>query len=114
MTLYFNISLCIIKGNLDGYLRVSSKLKLGIIGDQHIAASHLNSLKSWQSIGETDTTGQVKTGELIIVLWIMIQTASETLHWVLVSCWYFVLFQRVGYRVYDQNMAARLAICVCV
>ncbi|KAH7533965.1 hypothetical protein FEM48_Zijuj04G0187500 [Ziziphus jujuba var. spinosa] len=98
----------VLNGNLDGYLRVSSKLKLGIIGDQHIAASHLNSLKSWQSIGETDTTGQVKTGELIIVLWIMIQTASETLHWVLVSCWYFVLFQRVGYRVYDQNMAARM------
>ncbi|XP_048328835.2 autophagy protein 5 isoform X1 [Ziziphus jujuba] len=60
----------VLNGNLDGYLRVSSKLKLGIIGDQHIAASHLNSLKSWQSIGETDTTGQVKTGRVPVRLYV--------------------------------------------
>lgn len=66
--------------NLEAYLRVSSKLKLGVIGDQYTETSNLQSSKSGQSLGETDATGQVKTGEPIIILWIVIHINFETLY----------------------------------
>lgn len=66
--------------NLEAYLRVSSKLKLGIIDDQYTATSNLQSSKSGQSFGETDATGHVKTGEPIIILWIVIHINFETLY----------------------------------
>lgn len=48
-------------GNLEAYLRVSSKLKLVTVEDDYTVK--LNSLsKSQQGTGETDFAGQVKTG----------------------------------------------------
>lgn len=50
-------------GNLEAYIRVSSKLKLGTVGDEYAADLYSSSSKSRQSIGDTDSTGQVKTGD---------------------------------------------------
>lgn len=74
--------------NLEAYQRISSKLKLGIIGDEYTVTSTLQSSKSVQTLGDNDATGQVKTGEPIIILWIVFQTSFGTLHWV--ACWRFV------------------------
>lgn len=65
--------------NLEAYQRISSKLKLGIIGDEY-TTSTLQSSKSGQTLGDNDATGQVKTGEPIIILWIVFQTSFGTLH----------------------------------
>ncbi|KAF3444281.1 hypothetical protein FNV43_RR13971 [Rhamnella rubrinervis] len=56
--------------NLEAYLRVSSKLKLGIIGNQYTATSNLQSSKSGQSLGETDATGNVKIGRVPVRLYV--------------------------------------------
>lgn len=45
-------------------MRVSSKLKLGILSDDYIATSNLISLGSGQNVDETDVAGQDKSGEL--------------------------------------------------
>ncbi|GFS35281.1 autophagy protein Apg5 family [Actinidia rufa] len=50
----------VVNGNLESFIRVSSKLKFGIGGDEF--SDKLSSLKSPQSAAETDHTGSVKTG----------------------------------------------------
>lgn len=52
-----------VAGNLEAYIRVSSKLKLGTVGDEYAADLYSSSFNSRQSIGDTDSTGQVKTGD---------------------------------------------------
>ncbi|XP_062168731.1 autophagy protein 5 isoform X2 [Alnus glutinosa] len=52
----------VINGNLEAYIRISSKLKLETVGDEYAADLYSSSFKSRQSIGDTDSTGQVKTG----------------------------------------------------
>lgn len=49
--------------NLEAYLLVSSKLKLGIAGDDFSAKLNSSILKSQQTAVETDNTGSMKTGE---------------------------------------------------
>ncbi|XP_059444481.1 autophagy protein 5 isoform X2 [Corylus avellana] len=60
----------VINGNLEAYIRVSSKLKLGTVGDEYAADLYSSSLNSRQSIGDTDSTGQVKTGRVPIRLYV--------------------------------------------
>ncbi|GLT28752.1 hypothetical protein SLA2020_036600 [Shorea laevis] len=55
----------VMNGNLEGYLRVSSKLKLGTIDDEYAG---LYSSKSRQGSGEKDLAGQVKTGRIPVRL----------------------------------------------
>ena len=49
-------------GNLEAYIRASSKLKLGIIEDEFTSKLDLCSPKSCKNAGEVDTAGQMKTG----------------------------------------------------
>lgn len=49
--------------NLEAYLWVSSKLKLGIAGDEFSVKLNASVIKSQLSNVETDNTGSVKTGE---------------------------------------------------
>ncbi|KAL6959687.1 autophagy protein 5 [Sarracenia purpurea var. burkii] len=58
----------VVNGNLEAYLRVSSKLKLGIGGDEF--SVKLNSSKSQQSAVETDNIGLVKTGRIPVRLYV--------------------------------------------
>ncbi|KAF5957947.1 hypothetical protein HYC85_005172 [Camellia sinensis] len=60
----------VMNGNLEAYLRVSSKLKLGIGGDEFSAKLNSSSLKSQQSTVETDTTGSVNTGRIPVRLYV--------------------------------------------
>lgn len=53
----YTLQYCI-TGNLEAYLRVSSKLKLGAVGEVN-----LSSPRSRPSMGEIDVSGQVKQGE---------------------------------------------------
>ncbi|GAV61759.1 APG5 domain-containing protein [Cephalotus follicularis] len=57
-------------GNLEAYLRVSSKLKLGIVEDEYSVNFSSCSTKSRQGAGETDMAGQVKTGRIPIRLYV--------------------------------------------
>ncbi|XP_017975503.1 PREDICTED: autophagy protein 5 isoform X1 [Theobroma cacao] len=57
----------VMNGNLEAYLRVSSKLKLATIEDEYTS---LCSSKSQQGSGETDFTGQVKTGRVPVRLYV--------------------------------------------
>lgn len=58
-------------GNLETYLRVSSKLKLGTFGDDFSVKLNSSSPKSRQSVNETDAaTGAVKTGKIqTLTIW---------------------------------------------
>ncbi|PSS00272.1 Autophagy protein isoform 2 [Actinidia chinensis var. chinensis] len=58
----------VVNGNLEAFIRVSSKLKLGIGGDEF--SDKLSSLKSPQSATETDNTGLVKTGRIPVRLYV--------------------------------------------
>lgn len=49
-------------GNLEAYLRASSKLKFGIIEDENTLKMDLHSQKSRKTDGEADMGGQMKTG----------------------------------------------------
>ncbi|XP_017178078.2 autophagy protein 5-like isoform X3 [Malus sylvestris] len=51
----------VLNGNLEAYFRVSSKLKLGTVGEDW-AAKNSCSPKSRPNMGETDVSGQVKAG----------------------------------------------------
>lgn len=51
----------LVAGNLEAYLRISSKLKLATVEDEYTVNLNLSS-KSQQVTGETDVGGQVKTG----------------------------------------------------
>ncbi|KAF7128916.1 hypothetical protein RHSIM_Rhsim10G0185200 [Rhododendron simsii] len=56
--------------NLEAYLWVSSKLKLGIAGDEFSVKWNSCVLKSQQSAVETDNTGSVKTGRIPVRLYV--------------------------------------------
>ncbi|KAG5529818.1 hypothetical protein RHGRI_030258 [Rhododendron griersonianum] len=56
--------------NLEAYLWVSSKLKLGIAGDEFSVKLNSSVLKSQQSAVETDNTGSVKTGRIPVRLYV--------------------------------------------
>ncbi|XP_057491237.1 autophagy protein 5-like isoform X1 [Actinidia eriantha] len=56
----------VVNGNLESFIRVSSKLKFGIGGDEF--SDKLSSLKSPQSAAETDNTGSVKTDMILLYL----------------------------------------------
>lgn len=51
---------------MEAYLKVSSKLKLGTAGHEYSANLNSGSFVSRQSTGDTDATGQVKTGDEIL------------------------------------------------
>ncbi|XP_054797068.1 autophagy protein 5 isoform X2 [Prosopis cineraria] len=65
----------VLKGNLDAYQRVSSKLKLGTFGDEFVAHIDSNAKKSQQSGGETDVAAQMKIGRIPVRLYVW--TVSE-------------------------------------
>lgn len=50
-------------GNLESYLRVSSKLKLGTFEDEYTENINSVSAKPQQSTGDTEAAAQVKTCE---------------------------------------------------
>ncbi|KAM7515921.1 hypothetical protein LguiA_005504 [Lonicera macranthoides] len=61
----------VVNGNLETYLRVSSKLKLGTFGDDFLVKLNSSSPKSRQSVNETDAaTGAVKTGRIPVRLYV--------------------------------------------
>uniref|UniRef100_A0A5B6ZTT2 Autophagy protein 5 n=1 Tax=Davidia involucrata TaxID=16924 RepID=A0A5B6ZTT2_DAVIN len=60
----------VLNGNLEAYLRISSKLKLGLGGDEFSVKLNSSSLKSRQSTVETDTAGPVKTGRIPVRLYV--------------------------------------------
>lgn len=60
----------ILNVNLEAYLRVSSKLKLGTVGDNFSFWSNSPPSKSRQSAIETDTTGTVKTGRIPVRMYV--------------------------------------------
>ncbi|KAL6180641.1 hypothetical protein ACLB2K_047302 [Fragaria x ananassa] len=55
----------VLNGNLEAYLRVSSKLKLGAVGEVN-----LSSPRSRPSMGEIDVSGQVKQGRVPVRLYV--------------------------------------------
>ncbi|XP_050159018.1 autophagy protein 5-like isoform X1 [Malus sylvestris] len=57
----------VLNGNLEAYFRVSSKLKLGTVGEEW-AAKNLCTPKSRPNMGETDVSGQVKAGRVPVRL----------------------------------------------
>ncbi|KAL9408794.1 hypothetical protein AB3S75_047224 [Citrus x aurantiifolia] len=58
-----------VAGNLEAYLRVSSKLKLVTVEDDYTVKLNSSS-KSQQGTGETDFAGQVKTGRIPVRLYV--------------------------------------------
>ncbi|XP_057971536.1 autophagy protein 5 isoform X4 [Malania oleifera] len=85
---------CVLNGNLEGYLRISSKLKLGTVGDDYTVNLNLCSLKSQQSTAEADTTGPAKTGRIPVRLYVWsvsedfddLEDAPQIDSWDKVSC----------------------------
>ncbi|KAL5129181.1 Autophagy protein 5 [Glycine soja] len=57
-------------GNLETYRRVASKLKLGTFEDEYMENVSSVLIKSPQSPGDTDVTGQVKTGRIPVRLYL--------------------------------------------
>lgn len=60
----------VLNGNLEIYQRVASKLKLGTFEDEYIENGSSVVTKSQQSTGDTDATGQVKTGRIPVRLYL--------------------------------------------
>ncbi|XP_040986541.1 autophagy protein 5 isoform X2 [Juglans microcarpa x Juglans regia] len=60
----------VFNGNLEAYLKVSSKLKLGTAGHEYSANLNSGSFVSRRSTGDTDATGQVKTGRVPVRLYV--------------------------------------------
>ncbi|KAK2986862.1 hypothetical protein RJ640_009596 [Escallonia rubra] len=59
-----------VAGNLEAYVWVSSKLKLGALGDDLSVKLSSSSLKSRQSSVETDPTGGLKIGRIPVRLYV--------------------------------------------
>ncbi|KAK7372282.1 hypothetical protein VNO80_05657 [Phaseolus coccineus] len=62
----------VLNGNLEIYRRVASKLKLGTSEDEYTENASSVLIKSPQSTGDTDVTGQVKTGRIPVRLYLWI------------------------------------------
>ncbi|RDX77576.1 Autophagy protein 5 [Mucuna pruriens] len=60
----------VLNDNLETYRRVASKLKLGTFEDEYMENVTSVSTKSQQSTGDTDATGQVKTGRIPVRLYL--------------------------------------------
>ncbi|XP_055804058.1 autophagy protein 5 [Solanum dulcamara] len=60
----------IMDGNLDSYLRVSSKLKLGIVVDDFSIQLNISSPKSPESTQNADGTAPAKTGRIPVRLYV--------------------------------------------
>ncbi|KAK3017133.1 hypothetical protein RJ639_006135 [Escallonia herrerae] len=60
----------VVNGNLEAYVWVSSKLKLGALGDDFSVKLSSSSLKSRQSNVETDTAGGLKIGRIPVRLYV--------------------------------------------
>ncbi|KAL3527390.1 hypothetical protein ACH5RR_012046 [Cinchona calisaya] len=60
----------VLNGNLEAYLRVSSKLKLGLGGDDFSIKSSTSSVKSRQSANEPDASGPIKAGRIPVRLYV--------------------------------------------
>ncbi|XP_043718162.1 autophagy protein 5 isoform X1 [Telopea speciosissima] len=56
----------VVNGNMEGYLRISSKLKLGIIGEEH----KIKLTQPRQSKDETDIAGPSRTGRVPVRLYV--------------------------------------------
>ncbi|XXG60155.1 hypothetical protein AAC387_Pa04g2124 [Persea americana] len=52
---------CVVKGNMEGYLRISSKCKLGTVGEERTAKS---------GSGEADISGSSRTGRIPVRLYV--------------------------------------------
>ncbi|XP_021745204.1 autophagy protein 5-like isoform X2 [Chenopodium quinoa] len=63
----------VLNGNLDSFLKVTSKLKLGAIEDDYTAKLY-PSLKSSSDTGNTDNPGLAKTGRIPVRLYVRIFT----------------------------------------
>ncbi|GAB4855304.1 autophagy protein 5 [Ancistrocladus abbreviatus] len=62
----------VLNGNLEVFLRVSSKLKLGAIEDEFTEKLYLSLKKSKSSIGNAESPGLTKTGRIPVRLYIRI------------------------------------------
>ncbi|PWA50764.1 autophagy protein Apg5 family [Artemisia annua] len=60
----------VMNGKLELYNRISSKLKLGILGDEFSARSNPSSLKSQQSVNETEATAAPKASRIPVRLYL--------------------------------------------
>ncbi|KAL3525085.1 hypothetical protein ACH5RR_013457 [Cinchona calisaya] len=60
----------VLNGNLETYLWVSSKLKLGLGGDDFSIKLNSSSLKSRQSANEADASGPIKAGRIPVRLYV--------------------------------------------
>ncbi|KAI5648190.1 hypothetical protein M9H77_34195 [Catharanthus roseus] len=60
----------ILNGNLEAYLRVASKLKLGLDGDDFSMKLNSSSFKSRQSTNEGDASGPTKPGRIPVRMYI--------------------------------------------
>ncbi|KAM6581038.1 hypothetical protein CsatA_004812 [Cannabis sativa] len=60
----------VLNGNLEVFVRVSSKLKLGIVSDEYTATSNSLSLGSGLCVEETDHAGRDKAGRVPIRLYV--------------------------------------------
>ncbi|XP_020535784.1 autophagy protein 5 isoform X2 [Jatropha curcas] len=60
----------VINGNLEAYLRASSKLKLGMVEDEFTLKMDSLSPKSQKTMVEADTAGQMKIGKIPVRLYI--------------------------------------------
>ncbi|CAK9169795.1 unnamed protein product [Ilex paraguariensis] len=60
----------VLNGNLEAYLRISSKLKLGIVEDEFSVKLNSSALNSQQSATDTDPSGPVKTGRIPVRLYV--------------------------------------------
>lgn len=79
--LYFIEILCydlnvlyLFTGKLEAYNRISSKLKLGIIGDEFSGKPNPSTLKSQHSVDETEATAATKASMFVsfnvIIIWV--------------------------------------------
>ncbi|KAL5125282.1 Autophagy protein 5 [Glycine soja] len=60
----------VLNGNFETYRRVASKLKLGTFEDEYMENVSSVLVKSSQSTGDTDVTGQLKTGRIPVRLYL--------------------------------------------
>ncbi|XP_065850538.1 autophagy protein 5 [Euphorbia lathyris] len=65
----------VMNGNMEAYVRASSKLRLGTIEDEFALETDTSSQKRRKNFGEADMAGQIKTGKIPVRLYVW--TVSE-------------------------------------
>ncbi|KAJ0827339.1 hypothetical protein HanRHA438_Chr17g0824531 [Helianthus annuus] len=63
---------CVFTGKLETYNRISSKLKLGIIGDEFSGKPNLSPLKGQQGVNDTEATAARKASRVPVRLYLWI------------------------------------------